>query len=115
MMKHHKLNCFNVCKIPIKLLPLIIFCFLLACKEQKETKQVLLTQNQAIVSESPINVNTASVEELEKLPHIGEKLAQKIIGHREKFGRFRMAEHLMLVDGISDNRFRQVRNLIKVE
>ncbi len=115
MMKSHKSNYFTVCKISIKLLPFIILGFLLGCGWQKESKQVLLTQNQAIVSESPINVNTASVEELEKLPHIGEKLAQKIIEHREKFGRFRKAEYLVLVDGISDSRFREVRSLIKVE
>ena len=114
-MNSHKPNYFSGCKISIKLLPLIILGFLLGCGWQKESKQVLLTQNQAVVSESAININTASVDELEKLPHIGDKLARKITEHREKFGRFRKAEHLMLVDGISDNRFRQVRNLIKVE
>ena len=113
-MKFHKLNYFTICKIRIKLLPLIILCFFNGCSRQKETKQVLLTQNQVIVAESAININTASVEELETLPHIGEKLAQKIIEHREKFGRFRKAEYLILVDGISDNRFRQMKNLIKV-
>lgn len=115
MMKSHKSNYFSVCKIFIKLLPVVIFCFLLGCDRQKEAKQVLLTQNQVTVSESAININTASAAELEKLPNIGEKLAQKIVEHREKYGRFRKAEHLMLVDGISDNRFRQARNLIRVE
>ena len=114
-MKPHKSHYFSGCKIFIKLLPFVIFCFLLGCDWQKEAKQVLLTQNQVIVSESAININTASVEELKKLPHIGEKLAQRIIEHREKFGRFRKTEYLMLVDGISDNRFRDVKNLIKVE
>lgn len=114
-MKSHNLNYFSICKISIKLLPLIIFCFLLGCNWQKEAQQVLLTENQVIVSESAININIASAGELEKLPHIGEKLAQKIIEHREKFGRFRKAEYLLLVDGISDSRFRELRNLIKVE
>ncbi len=62
-----------------------------------------------------ININTASLEDLEKLPHIGEKLAQKIVEHREEFGKFRKAEYLILVDGISDRRFREIRSLIKVE
>ncbi len=106
---------FTVCKISIKLLPLVILCFLVGCNEQKKAKQVLLTQNQVIASESAININTASAEELEKFPHIGAKLTQKIIEHREKFGRFRKAEYLMLVDGISDSRFREIRSLVKVE
>ncbi len=106
---------FTVCKISIKLLPLIILCFLPGCSGQKEAKQVLLTENQVIVSESAININSASAEELEKLPHIGENLAQKIIEHRERFGKFRKAEYLLLVDGISDGRFREIRSWVKVE
>ncbi len=68
MTKSHKSNYFSIYKITIKLLPLIILCLLLGCTEQKEVKQVLLTENQVIVSESAININTASAEELEKLP-----------------------------------------------
>jgi competence ComEA-like helix-hairpin-helix protein len=115
MMKSHKPNDFSICKISIKLLPLIILCFLPGCIEQKEAKQVLTVQNHVAVSESAININKASVEELEKLPRVGAMLAQKIVEHREKFGSFRKAEHLMLVDGISDSRFREIRNLVKVE
>ncbi len=114
-MKYRNPYYFTICKISIKLLPLVILCFLPGCGEQKDAKQVLLTQNQVTVSESAININTASAEELEQLPHIGAKLAQKIIEHREKFGRFRKAEYLMLVDGISDRRFREIRSLVKVE
>jgi competence ComEA-like helix-hairpin-helix protein len=114
-MKFYKPNYFSICKNTIKLLPFIILCFLFGCVWQKEAKQGLLTQNQVLVSESAININTASIEELKKLPQIGEKLAQKIIEHREKFGRFRKAEHLMLVEGISDKRVREIRDLIKVE
>jgi competence ComEA-like helix-hairpin-helix protein len=114
-MKSHKVNYFSLYKNSIKLLPFIILCFLFGCDRQKEAKQVLLTENQVIVSASAININTASIEELKNLPQIGEKLAQKIIEHREKFGRFRKAEHLMLVEGISDKRVREMRDLIKVE
>jgi len=106
---------FTVCKISIKLLPLIVLCFLSGCGWQKEAKQVLLSQNEIIVSESAINLNTATAEELEKLPNIGAKLAQKIIEHRDNFGKFRKAEYLILVDGISDKRFREIRNSVKVE
>jgi competence protein ComEA len=88
---------------------------LFGCGRQKETKQVLLQQKQFIISESAININTASAEELEKLPHIGIKKAQAIVEYREKFGRFQKAEYLMLVEGINDNHFREIRNLVKVE
>lgn len=66
-------------------------------------------------AENAININTASADELEKLPNIGEKTAQNIIKHRETFGKFRRAENLMLVEGISDKKFRNMRHLIKTE
>jgi len=92
---------------------LIIFCsLLLTCSQAKQT---LPETFHAAVSQNAININTASVKELEKLPHIGEKLAAKIVEHREKFGKFRKPEHLMLVRGISDERFRALRNSVKVE
>jgi competence ComEA-like helix-hairpin-helix protein len=72
-------------------------------------------QNNVKIAENAVNINTASVEELEKLPDIGAKLAQRIVEHREKYGKFRKPEHLILVQGISDKRFRQIQNLIKTE
>ncbi len=62
-----------------------------------------------------VNINTASIEELVKLPHIGEKTAAKIVEHREKFGKFRKPEHLLLIERISDARFREMKSLIKTE
>jgi competence protein ComEA len=53
--------------------------------------------------------------ELEKLPGIGKGLAERIIDHREKFGPFRRTEHLIIVRGFSDRRFRALRDLITVE
>ncbi len=62
-----------------------------------------------------ININTASEKELEKLPGIGRGLAERIVDHREKYGPFRRPEHLIMVRGISDKRFRALRDSITVE
>jgi competence protein ComEA len=64
---------------------------------------------------SRININMASEKELEALPGIGKSLAERIIEHREKYGPFRRSEHLIVVRGISDRRFRTLQNLITVE
>jgi competence protein ComEA len=56
----------------------------------------------------PVNINDASREELERLPGIGPALAARIVEHRERYGRFRRAEHLLMVRGISKRRFRQL-------
>ncbi|HKQ52081.1 MAG TPA: helix-hairpin-helix domain-containing protein [Pyrinomonadaceae bacterium] len=62
-----------------------------------------------------VNVNDASTAELEKLPGIGRGLAARIAAHRAEYGRFRRPEHLMMVRGISDRRFRALRALIRTE
>jgi len=62
-----------------------------------------------------ININTASADELEKLPGIGKGLAERIIEHREKYGPFRKPAHLIIVRGISEKRFHALQDLITVE
>jgi len=62
-----------------------------------------------------MNVNTASAAELETLPGVGPMLAGRIIAYREEHGNFRRAEHLMMVRGISDRKFRELRSQVRVE
>ena len=63
----------------------------------------------------PVSINEASREELERLPGLGPALAARIVEHRERFGRFRRAEHLLLVRGISERRFLQLRPHVTAE
>lgn len=67
------------------------------------------------IAPEAININTAGAEELRRIPAIGEKLALGIIEFREKHGPFRRPEHLILINGISDRRFRDIRHLVRVE
>jgi competence protein ComEA len=64
---------------------------------------------------SLVNINTASAQELEKLPGVGKVIAERIIAQREQYGPFRRAEHLMMVRGISDRKFRTIRPMIVVQ
>lgn len=67
------------------------------------------------IEDSPlVNINTASAEELEKLPGIGRALAARVISYRQQYGRFRRAEHLIMVRGIGDRRFRRLRPFVTV-
>jgi competence protein ComEA len=63
-------------------------------------------------NDSRININAAEARELEKLPGVGKVIAERIIAHRTQYGPFRRAEHLMMVRGISDRKYRALRVLI---
>jgi competence ComEA-like helix-hairpin-helix protein len=62
-----------------------------------------------------ISINRSPREELERLPGIGPALAARIVEHRERHGPFRRAEHLLMVRGISERRFSQLRPFINAE
>lgn len=64
--------------------------------------------------EKKININTASLVELQKLPRIGEKVGQRIIDFRKKNGRFRKVEEIMKVKGIGEKMFNRIKDLITV-
>ena len=61
-----------------------------------------------------INLNTASPEELQSLPQIGEVRAEAIIAYREQYGGFLYIEELMEVSGIGPALFELLKDLICV-
>lgn len=90
----------------------------------KRSHPTLIAQPPALIAHSEIsnpstlqgiNINSAPAKELEALPGIGKGLAERIVEHREKYGPFRRAEHLMMVRGISETRFRALRHLVTVD
>jgi competence protein ComEA len=61
-----------------------------------------------------VNVNTATAEELETLPGIGEVLAQAIISYREENGPFATVDDLEEVSGIGPATLEEIRDLVTV-
>ncbi|SDZ26387.1 competence protein ComEA [Micromonospora pattaloongensis] len=61
-----------------------------------------------------VNLNTATVAQLDALPGVGPVLAQRILDHRARHGAFRSVGDLRQVDGIGDARFEQLRELVTV-
>ena len=61
-----------------------------------------------------VNINTAPASELESLPRIGPKVAQRIVDFRTKNGNFKKIEEIMKVQGIGEKVFDQIKDLITV-
>ncbi|NTU64791.1 MAG: hypothetical protein HGB05_15685, partial [Chloroflexi bacterium] len=61
-----------------------------------------------------ININTASVEELDKLPGIGPSIANAIIDYRTTNGPFKQIEDINAVKGIGDALFEKIKDQITV-
>ncbi len=61
-----------------------------------------------------VNINTATAAELERLPRIGPKTAERIVAFRETNGPFRRVEDLMLIRGIGEKTFEGLRAYVVV-
>jgi competence protein ComEA len=64
--------------------------------------------------EESVNINTASAEELERLPGIGPALASRIIEHRQKHGPFKRPQDIVIVRGMSAKLYRRIGRLIRI-
>lgn len=62
----------------------------------------------------PIDINTATAEELTALPGIGEVLAGRIVSYREQYGNFLSTEELMDVSGISEKKYEAIKDYITI-
>lgn len=70
--------------------------------------------SQAAPASSPVNLNTATAADLEKLPGVGPATAARIIEYRQKNGNFKKSEELMNVQGIGEKTFLKLKSLVTV-
>jgi competence ComEA-like helix-hairpin-helix protein len=62
----------------------------------------------------PIDINTASIEQLEQLPGVGPVIAQAIFDFRNKSGPFHRVEELLAIRGISETRLKAIEPYVTV-
>ncbi len=58
---------------------------------------------------APVNINTATVDELTALPNVGPKTAEAIVAYRAEHGPFAKPEDLMGVKGIGEKTFEKMK------
>ena len=91
-------------RVKIGLVLVAVFALSLLSPLQAQTKATV----------KKININTANLDELQTLPRIGEKVAQRIIDYRKEHGPFKKIEELMKVRGIGEKVFKQIKDKIEV-
>ena len=62
-----------------------------------------------------VNINTATVTELQKVDGIGKKIAAEIVAYREEHGSFNSVDELIRVKGIGKKRLEKIKDRFSVE
>lgn len=68
----------------------------------------------AASNSAPLNLNTATLAQLESLPGIGRSTAERILEYRQKNGGFKKIEDLMNVRGVGEKSFLKLKPLVTV-
>ena len=86
-------------------------------KEMEEQGREPVLQSEVLEEEKEgkINLNQASLEELQEIPGIGEVRAQAIVDYREEAGAFGSIEEIQQVPGIKGKTFEKIEEYITVE
>ena len=66
-------------------------------------------------SQGTVNINTASAEELQRIPGIGPAMAERILEFRQTSGKFTTPEDLLQISGIGEKKFAKMQPFVRVK
>ena len=74
-----------------------------------------ITVKSVLLASGKVNINTATREELERLPRIGPAMAQRILTYRQTHGPFRKIEDLVNVKGIGPKTLDRLKDKVSLD
>ncbi len=96
------------------LLSMFALTALVVAQPQGQTAQPAPAKAPAAKAAIVVNLNTATVSDLQELPGIGAKVAARIVEYRQMKGPFKKIEELMNVQGIGEKSFLKLRPQLTV-
>jgi comEA protein len=91
-----------------------IACVLILCLGMTISSVSVLAQKSSSASTEKINLNSATLEQLQTLPGIGPVIAKSIIDHRTKVGKFNRIEEVINIRGIGEKKFQKIKDRLIV-
>jgi competence protein ComEA len=87
-----------------------IACVLALCIGLALSSVSVMAQKSSPAVPEKVNLNSATVEQLQSLPGIGPAIAKNIIDHRTKIGKFNRIEEVINVKGIGEKKFQKIKD-----
>jgi competence protein ComEA len=97
-----------------RLIVMAVMLVAMALAHDARAAQAPPARSTAAAPSAQVNLNSATVAQLEGLPGIGAATAQRIIEYRQKNGGFKKVEDLMNIRGIGEKSFLKLKPLVTV-
>jgi len=94
----------------MKLNKMKIACVLVLCLGMTISSASILAQKSSPAASEKINLNSATLDQLQTLPGIGPSIAKSIIDHRTKAGKFSRIEEIINVKGVGEKKFQKIKD-----
>lgn len=91
-----------------------IGCILALCLSLFLSPALADIQDEKAPSTDKINLNDATVDQLQTLPGVGPALAKRILEHREKFGGFKRIEEILNIKGMGEKKFQKIKDRLEI-
>jgi competence protein ComEA len=87
-----------------------IACVLALCLGLVSSSFTVMAQKPTSAATEKVNLNTATIEQLQSLPGIGPATAKSIVEYRTKAGKFNRIEEIINVKGIGEKKFQRIKD-----